>query len=124
MAETREIANLDKVRLDELEQGSPQWKQKKKLIAEEEWRKKNSVVAEQWIEYHHNSSSSKGGKVLLKKKMKDIVDRNGKVLKAGGTYSQYLGRLKKGGLDAIHTYAKKGVKVRLGAEHFKYLQKD
>ena len=104
----QDIPDLSKVPLESLEQGSPQYKDKKRIIKEEQLRKKNSVVEAQWIEYHHTSAHEKGGKVLLKKKM-----RNGNV------HSLYLGRLKKGGKDAAMAYKQKGVEVTIGREFFK-----
>lgn len=106
-----EIENMDKVKLAELEPGSPEYEHKKKLIREEKLRKKNSVVLRQWTEYHHRDHD-KGGKCLLKKQMKN-----------GNVHSFYLGRLKKGGKGALEAFFKKGVKMTIGAEHFKYLQK-
>jgi hypothetical protein len=107
-----EISNMDKVSLHELEPGSPQHQHKKKLIEQEEQRRKNSVVAKEWLEYHHNSQNDKGGKVILKKQMK-----------SGNTHSLFLGRLKRGGLDAAVAHIKRGLKVTIGREHFKHLLK-
>lgn len=79
---------------------SPQYQHKMKLIAEEEERKKNSVVLEQWIETQHDTHKY-GGKVRLKTKMKN-----------GNIYTSFLGRMLKGGREAIDAYKRKKVFVR------------
>lgn len=104
----QDVADLGKVGLEDLEPGSAQWRTKKKILADEAKRKKLSVVVDQWIEYHHTNASEKGGKCLLKKQMAN-----------GNVYSFYLGRLRKGGAGAIQAFQQKGVRVTVGAEHFK-----
>ncbi len=104
----QEIGDLGKVGLEDLEPGSAQWRTKKKILADEAKRKKLSVVVDQWTEYHHTNVTAKGGKCLLKKRMAN-----------GNVHSFYLGRLKRGGASAIQAFSQKGVRIEVGAEHFK-----
>jgi hypothetical protein len=89
-----------KLSLEGLEEGSPLYKHRKKLIIEEAKRKKNSVVVDEWTEYAH-SNHDKGGKCYLKKRMKN-----------GNVHCLYLGRLKRGGKEAMEAYKLKGVERR------------
>lgn len=108
VAPAQEIEDLGAVKLDELEVGSPQWYTKKKILREEALRKKKTGVKDSWLEYHHTNANEKGGKVLMKKRLEN-----------GNVHSFYLGRLEKGGRQAIQAYGLKGVELRVGAEHFK-----
>lgn len=98
-AENKEEVISPKLSLEGLEEGSPAWKHKKKLLEQEAKRKKGSVVTEQWIETQKDASK-KGEKVRLKKRLKN-----------GNVHTFYLGRYLKGGKEAIQAYAMKGVFV-------------
>jgi hypothetical protein len=105
-AAPQDIPNMDRVKLDALVPGSPQWHLKRKLIKEEQLRKKNARVVHEWLEYHHTNAHKKGGKCLHKKRMAN-----------GTVHSFYLGRLNKGGLGMLQAFVKKGLKIWIGAEH-------
>lgn len=98
-AENKEEKVTSKISLDGIEEGSDQWKHKKKLLAQEAKRKKNAIVEDQWIEMQRDASK-KGPKVIIKKRMKN-----------GNVHSFYLGRFTRGGKEAIAAYAQKGVYV-------------
>lgn len=96
-AENEEVS--PKLSLEGVEEGSDQYKHKKKLLREDAKRKKNAIVVEEWIEVQKDASK-KGEKVRLKKRMKN-----------GNVHTFYLGRMLKGGKEAILAYAAKGVFV-------------
>lgn len=95
-------AGLDlKTELAGLEEGSPEYKHKMKLIREEARRKKNAVVVDSWIEVQPDPTHTGGGKVRLRKRMK-----------SGNVHTLYLGRWKRGGREIVEAYKVKGIPVR------------